>query len=102
MKLRRKAEILHQKLEHELKIRTFLTEKHHHENYKDIRKDVKLVNDMVTKAHELEIDLDQNLVKEVNDFTGRLISERNVRKQVDLYMESIQQGTCDKEKVGKL
>ena len=80
VKLRRKAEILHQKLEHELKIRTFLTEKHHHDNYKDIRKDVKLVNDMVTTANELEIDLDPNLVKEVNDFTARLISERNVRK----------------------
>ena len=45
---------------------------------------------MVARAKELEIDLDPNLVKEVNDFTARLISERNVRKQVDLYMESIQ------------
>ena len=45
---------------------------------------------MVARARELDIDLDPNLVKEVNDFTARLISERNVRKQVDLYMESIQ------------
>lgn len=35
---------------------------------------------MVNKANELEIELDPNLVKEVNDFTARLISERNVRK----------------------
>ena len=35
---------------------------------------------MVHKAIELDIDLDPNLVKEVNDFTARLISERNVRK----------------------
>ena len=79
-----------------------MSENNHHDNYKEIRKDAKQVNDMVAKAHELSIELDPQLVKEVNDFTGKLISERNVRKQVDLYMESIQNGTCDKEKVNQL
>lgn len=64
-------------------------EKHHHDDYKDIRKDVKLINDMVEKARELEIDLDQNMIEEVNNFTSRLISERNLRKQRDLYIEGI-------------
>jgi hypothetical protein len=57
-----------------------LSEKHHHNDYKDIRKDVKLINDMVEEARSLEIDLDNNLVEEVNNFTSRLISERNLRK----------------------
>ena len=47
VKQRKKAEVLHLKLEHELKIKTFLKEKQHHDNYKDIRKDVERINDMV-------------------------------------------------------
>ena len=39
-KLLNEAKILHVKLEHELKIETFLNNHHHHDNYKDIRKDV--------------------------------------------------------------
>lgn len=80
IKLRKRAEVLHLKLEHELKIRTFLTDKYHHDNYKDIRKDSQRINDMVEVASNLEIDLDSNLVKEVNNYTSRLVSERNLRK----------------------
>lgn len=36
----------------------------------------------------------------MNAFTARLISERNLRKQRDLFDDSI--STCDKEKVSKL
>lgn len=36
----------------------------------------------------------------MNNFTARLISERNLRKQRDLFDDSI--STCDKEKVSKL
>ena len=68
------------KLDHELKIRTFLNEKVHHDSYKDIRKDCERINKMVEVAKSLEIDLESNLVKEVNDYTSRLISERNLRK----------------------
>jgi len=39
-KFRRKAEVAHAKFEQELKIKQFLNEKRHHENYKDIRNDV--------------------------------------------------------------
>lgn len=47
VKLRKQAEVLHLKLEHELKMKNFLTERTHHNNYKDIKKDVERINDMV-------------------------------------------------------
>jgi len=33
--------------------------------------------------------MDQSMIEEVNNFTSRLISERNLRKQRDLYIEGI-------------
>ena len=56
--LRHRAEVLHHKLEQQLKIQNFLQSKTHHDNYKDIRKDVKKINDMVAEAQELNIELD--------------------------------------------
>jgi len=50
VELRHKGEVLHRKLEHQLKIQNFLDSKNHHDNYKDIRKDVKKINDMVAEA----------------------------------------------------
>jgi len=35
---------------------------------------------MVESAQNLDIDLDSGLIKEVNGFTSRLVSERNLRK----------------------
>jgi hypothetical protein len=58
VKLRYDAEVLHLKLEHELKIQTFLKEHEAHENYKDIRKDVQKISSMVEEAQGLSIDLD--------------------------------------------
>ena len=52
------------------------------------------------KADELKIDLDPSLVEEVNAYTSRIISERNLRKQRDLFIDSI--STCDQQKVEKL
>lgn len=66
VKLRKKAEVLHLKLEHELKIRTFLSEKTHHDSFKAIRKDVQLISDMVQEALDLDIDLDTDLQAEVD------------------------------------
>jgi len=40
VKLKKEAEDLHLRLEHELKIRTFLGENTHHDSFKAIRKDV--------------------------------------------------------------
>lgn len=66
-----------------------MKEKEHHDNYKDIRKDVQRITEMVEQAQNLEIDLEPTLIEGVNAFTHRLISERNLRKQRDLYLESI-------------
>jgi hypothetical protein len=73
VKLRAKAETQHQRLFHEKKIREFLKEKFHHDNYKEIKKDVKKVEDMLAAAHALDIKLDDEMVGEVNRFTERLI-----------------------------
>jgi len=45
---------------------------------------------MVSNAEELGISLDSALVAEVNNFTSRLISERNLRKRKGLYNDTIQ------------
>lgn len=50
VKLRRRAHVLHAKLEHELNIKTFLLEHNDHENYKLIRKDVQKINELLEKA----------------------------------------------------
>lgn len=44
---------------------------------------------MVAEAQELNIELDDKMMEAVNDFSSRLISERNLRKQRDLYIEGI-------------
>jgi len=89
VQLKHNAEVQHLKLQHQLKINKFLNDKHHHDDYKDIRKDVKIINDMVEDANGLGIQMDQSMIEEVNNFTSRLISERNLRKQRDLYIEGI-------------
>lgn len=99
-KLRQQAETMHKKLEHELSIDNFLKTHQFHENYKDIRKDVQKINDLLDHAQTHSIDIDQALVTKVNEFTSTIISERNLRKQKDLFMEQI--STCDQEKVDKL
>lgn len=53
VKLRHQADILHLKLKHELAITNFLSEHEVHNNYKDIRKDVQKINQMVEEALEL-------------------------------------------------
>lgn len=72
VRLRKQAEVQNLRLMHELKIREFLKEKYHHDNYKEIRKDVAKVEDMLAKAYALDIELDEKLVAEVNSFISRL------------------------------
>lgn len=57
-KLRKKAETLHIKLENELQIENFLKTHQFHDNYKDIRKDVQKINDMLEYAQNNNIDID--------------------------------------------
>ena len=100
VKLRKDAEVQHLRLMHELKIRNFLKEKDHHDNYKEIRKDVKKIEAFIEEAERLEIELDNKLVAMVNDFIGRMTQERNLRKQRELMLEGI--STADEKKVAKL
>jgi len=46
------------------------------------------------------VDLDPELLTKVNEYCSRIISERNLRKQRDLFLESI--STCDEGKVSRL
>ena len=55
---------------------------------------------MVADAETNNIDIEQAIVQKVNDFTSKIISERNLRKQRDLFLDSI--STCDQEKVNRL
>lgn len=69
VKLRKHAEVLHLKLEHELKIQNFLKKNEHHDNYKDIRKDVQRVNELVETAEGLGIELDPAITTTVGEYT---------------------------------
>lgn len=55
---------------------------------------------MLEEATTEHIELDPLLITKVNDFTSTIISERNLRKQRDLFLESI--SSCDQDKVDKL
>ena len=55
----------------------------HIDDYKTILKSVKTLNDKVEAAKELDVDLDQSLLGDVNRCTSRLISERNLRFQME-------------------
>lgn len=89
VKLKKKGEDQHLRLEHELRIRNFLKDHTHHETFKAIRKDVQKINEMVETAQGLDIDLDPVMITEVNQFTSRLVSERNLRKKKGLYNDEI-------------
>jgi hypothetical protein len=79
VKLRHQAEVLHLKLDKELDIRSFIRSVDHIEDYKTILKSVKILNDKVQRARDLEVDLDPGLMGDVNRCTSRLIDERNLR-----------------------
>ena len=100
VKLRHQADILHLKLNYELKIKTFLMQNNHHDDYKEIRKDEKRINEMVEEAQGLDVDLDADLLMMVNEYCSRIITERNLRKQRDLFLDSIT--SWDDSKVSRL
>ena len=52
---------------------------------------------MLSDAQGLEIELDESLVKNVNNYTARLTQERNLRKQRALMDDAI--STSDHKKV---
>ena len=61
-------------------------------------KSVKILNDKVEIARNLGVDLDSNIIGDVNRCTSRLISERNLRFE----MESMKVYQSDHDTVEKL
>lgn len=98
VKLLHQAKVLHLKLEKELDIRNFIKSVEHIDDYKTILKSVKTLNDKVEAARDLEVDLDSGLIGDVNRCTSRLISERNLRFE----MESLKVYQADHETVQKI
>lgn len=83
VKLMKKAEILHLKLNKEKDINEFIDSLAFVENYKTIKKSVSILEDKVAKAKELNVDLDPDLLTKVNATTARLIAERNLQFQME-------------------
>ena len=83
VKLKHQAQVLHLKLEKELDIRNFIRSVDHVDDYKTILKSVKILNDKFEAAKDLDVDLDAGLLGDVNRCTSRLISERNLRFQME-------------------
>lgn len=75
---------MHLKLEKELDIRMFIKSVEHIEDYKTILKSVKIINDKMEAAKNLNVDLDPSVIQEINRCTSRLISERNLRFQMEM------------------
>jgi hypothetical protein len=84
VKLKHSAMVLHLKLQKELDIRNFIKSVDYIEDYKTILKSVKILTDKVEEARNLDVDLDIGLIGDVNRCTSRLISERNLRFQMEM------------------
>ena len=66
-------------MEKELDIRNFMKSVEHVDDYKTILKSVKIINDKLEHAKNLNVELDHTCIAEINKCTSRLISERNLR-----------------------
>ena len=65
--------------------------------YKTILKSVKVLQDMEKSAKKLGVELDPELEMEINQCSQRLISERNLRFEMEnMYISGANQETVDK------
>ena len=98
VKLLDDAEVLHLKLEKELDIRNFIASVAHVDDYKTIRKSVTVLNKKHKDAEKLGVKIDDEMSREINECSHRLISERNLRFE----MENMYVSACTKDTVEKL
>lgn len=98
VKLLDKAAVQHLKLEKELDIRNFIKSVEHVSDYKTIRKSVTVLNKKHQDAEKLGVKIDQQLIQEINECAQRLISERNLRFE----METMHVSAATKDTVEKL
>ena len=97
VKLLHKAEVTHLKLQKQLEIQNFMKSVEHVDKYKTILKSVKVLNDMEKNAKKLGVELDPVLEAEINQCTHRLISERNLRFEMEnMYISGSTKETVDK------
>jgi len=97
VKLKHDADVLHLKLEKELDIKNFINSVLHVDNYKTIRKSVTVLNKKLEDAKSLGVEVDPSLEKEVNEHSARLISERNLRFEMEnMYVSGSTKETVDK------
>ena len=83
VKLMKEAEILHLKLQKEKEINELIDSLAYVPNYKTIKKSVFILEEKVTKAKELNVDVDPDIISKVNATTARLIAERNLQFQME-------------------
>ena len=83
VKLFNAAEVLHLKLEKELDIRNFINSLAHVDNYKTIKKSVKVLNEKFKNAEQLGVIIAPELIGDINQCSKRLISERNLRFEME-------------------
>ena len=97
VKLLHEMRMHHTKLEHEMKIRRFIDSLQQVDNYKTIKKSVKLLIDKLEEAKKEGIELSPQIMTEVNTTTRRLISERNLRfHMADCEVKDAEQKKLDK------
>ena len=97
VRLKHDADVQHLKLEKELEIKNFISEVLHVPNYKTIRKSVSVLNKKLAEAKALDIEVDPNLEKEINEHSARLISERNLRFEMEnMYVSGSTKETVDR------
>ena len=83
-KLLEKAQNEHERLEHEGKIERFIESLSYVPNYKTIQKSVYTLRNMLHECTSNEINIEERIVEKANKEIDRLISERNLRYQVDI------------------
>lgn len=98
MKILHEAEVQHLRLEKELDIKSFIKSVEHCDSYKTIRKSVKVLNEKFKAAEKLGVEIDPALIEQINMCTQRLISERNLRFE----MENMHVSAATKDTVDKL
>lgn len=97
VRLKDDAEVLHLKLEKELDIRNFIASVAHVDNYKTIRKSNQVLTKKLEDSEKLGVNLDPELVRQVNECSERLISERNLRFEMEnMYVSASTKETVDK------
>lgn len=84
VQMKDEAQILHLKLEKELDIRNYIESLAHIDNYKTIRKSANILLQKMKNAQDLNVNLDEQLMEDINNCHARLLSERELRNEMEV------------------